>query len=340
MSAPEPRGGDAVSRQIEAVLPFWLDRPDDEALDIADEARSTGLGALWIGEMATFDAIALATAVGHRAPGLRLKIGPMAIGVRSPVSMALAVSSVAALTGSQVDVALGASSPAIVSGWHDREWAHSAVRMEETVACLRALLAGHRSDHDGRHVRTHGFRLRRPQPDARICVAAFGPAMTSVAARLADEVVLNLVPPQHVSAVRATVDADAVAAGRTPPRLAVWLPAALDPGREARAQLAAQLAIYLAPPGYGEMFSELGFAEVVERARGGAPRSELARSIPHELLEHVCALGSREEVSGRISAYLDAGADVVGVVPSTAEDPGGRAVLSAVSESFPSRLAG
>jgi probable F420-dependent oxidoreductase len=287
--------------------------------------------------MATFDAVALATAVGLRAPGLRLKIGPMAIGVRSPVSMALAASSVASLTGSPVDVALGASSPAIVSGWHDREWAHSAARMEETIASLRPLLAGHRSDHDGRHVRTRGFRLRRSLPDARICVAAFGPAMTRVAARHADEVVLNLVPPQRVGVVRAAVDAEAAAAGRAPPQLAVWLPAALDPGREARAQLASQLAIYLAPPGYGEMFSELGFPELVQRARAGARRSELARNIPYELLEHVCALGSREEAARRISAYFDAGADVVGVVPSTAEDPGGRGVLSAISASLQPR---
>jgi probable F420-dependent oxidoreductase len=323
-----------VSRQIEVVLPFWLDRPDDEALDIAHEARHAGLGTLWIGEMVTFDVVALATAIGHREPGLRLKIGPMAIGVRSPVSMALVASSVAALTGSPVDVALGASSPAIVSGWHGREWNHRAVRMEETIVCLRAILAGDRSDYDGRHVHTRGFRLRRPLPDARVCVAAFGPAMTRVAARHADEVVVNLVPRQRVSEVRATIAGEAAAAGRATPRLAVWLAAALDPGREARAQLAAQLAIYLAPPGYGEMFSELGFADLVQHARDGAPRSELARSIPDELLEQVCALGSQEQLGERISAYFDAGADVVGVVPSTAEDPAGRAVLSAVAQRF------
>jgi probable F420-dependent oxidoreductase len=323
-----------VSRRIEAVLPFWLDRPDEEALDIALAARSAGLDTLWIGEMGTFDAVALATAVGHRAPGLGLKIGPLAIGVRSPVAIALAASSVATLTGSHVDVALGASSPMIVSGWHGREWAHSAPRMEETIACLRTILAGERSDHDGRHVRTRGFRLRRPQPDTRIAAAAFGPAMTRVAARHADEVVLNLVPPEHVRAVRATVDAEARAAARTPPRLAVWVVVALEPGSEAHAQLAAQVAIYLAPPGYGEMFSALGFADLVSRARAGTPRVELARGVPSELLERVCALGSPEDVVGRISAYFEAGADVVGVVPSTAEDPGGRAVLSAVAERF------
>ena len=125
-----------MSRPVEAALPFWLDRPDDEALDIARETQSAGLGTLWIGEMATYDAIALATAVGHAAPGLRLKIGPLAIGVRSPVSIALGVSSVAALTGSRVDVALGASSPTIVSGWHDREWAHSAPRMRRRSAAF------------------------------------------------------------------------------------------------------------------------------------------------------------------------------------------------------------
>jgi probable F420-dependent oxidoreductase len=320
-----------VSRQIEAVLPFWLDRPDDEALDIAREARRAGLDTLWIGEAATFDAFALATAVGHRAPGLRLKIGPLAIGVRSAASMALGASSVAALTGSHVDLALGASSPAIVSGWHDREWAHSAPRMEETIGCLRAILAGRPSDYDGRHVRSHGFRLRRPQPDMRISVAAFGPAMTRIAARGADEVVLNLVAPERVRDARAVVDAEAAAAGRTPPRLAVWLPVALEPGSDARAQLASQLAIYLAPPGYGESFSELGFAELVRRARAGVRRSELARRIPSELLEQVCALGSAKTVAGRISAYHEAGADIVGVVPSTAEDPGGRRVLTAVA---------
>jgi probable F420-dependent oxidoreductase len=323
-----------VSPTLEAVLPFWLDRPDDEALEIALEARNAGLGALWIGELATYDAIALATAVGQRAPGLRLKIGPMAVGVRSPASMALGAASVAALTGCGVDVALGASSPTIVSDWHDREWAHSAARMRETIGCLRAILAGDRSDCDGRHVRSHGFRLRRPQPDTRICVAAFGPAMTRVAAQYADELVLNLVPPERVRVVRATVEAEAAAAGRVAPRVAVWVPVALEPGAEARAQLAAQLAIYLAPPGYGEMFSALGFSELVDRARSGARRSELAQSIPHELLEHVCAVGAQEEVAERISAYHDAGADVVGIVPCTAEDPRGRRVLTALTESF------
>ena len=319
-------------RRIEGVLPYWLDRPDEEAIEIALEVERAGLETLWIGELVTFDAVALATAIGDRTDRLRLKLGPLAAGVRSPAALAFAVSSVARLTGRSVDIALGASSPMIVSGWHDRSWDRPAVRVRETIESLRPILAGERSDYAGELVRTHGFRLRRPTPQTRISVAAFGPVMTRVAAEQADEVVLNLVTPEHVSGVSATVEQAATAVGRRPPAVAVWVPVAVDPGEAAIRQLAAQLAIYLAPPGYGEMFAQLGFPELVEAARAGARRTELASRIPLELLEQVGAIGSASEVAERVAAYHDAGAEVVGAVPSTAEDPGGRRCLAAVGE--------
>jgi probable F420-dependent oxidoreductase len=321
-----------VNRRVEAALPFWLDRPDEEALAIAQTVCDVGLHGLWIGEMATYDAFALATAIGHRVPGLPLKLGPLAVGVRSPVTLALGVSSVASLTGATVDVALGASSPAIVAGWHDRQWAHTASRVRETIECLRSLLAGKRSDYDGSQVRSHGFRLRRPQPDTRIAVGAFGSAIMRVAARYADEIVLNLVPPQRVAEVRATINSEAATVGRTPPSLTVWVPAAFEPGEAALRQLAAQLAVYLSPPGYGEMFCELGYGDLVRRARAGAGRLELAGQVPEDLLHQICLAGSTERIAASLRAYHEAGADCVAVVPSTAEDPGGRAVLTAVAD--------
>lgn len=321
-----------MRRPIEAVLPFWLDRPDQEALPIAEAASEAGLTGLWIGEMASFDAFALATAVGMRTPGLRLRLGPLPISVRTPVAVALGASSVASLTGCGVDVALGASSPVIVAGWHDREWLHSAARMRETIECLRTLLRGERADYDGRYVRSHGFRLRHPLPRTSIAVGAFGPHMTHLAAVLADEVVLNLAPPQRVAQVRQQIDDYAAAADRRPPHLTVWVPAALRPGETSFQQAAKQLTIYLAPPGYGEMFCELGFAGLVERARRGAPRSELAAAMPFELAEQLCAFGSSGQVAARLQAYAQAGADTVAVVPVTAEDPAGRAVLECAAE--------
>jgi probable F420-dependent oxidoreductase len=316
---------------LEVVAPYWLDRPDAEVLDIAMTAQHTGFATMWLGEMATFDAFALATAVGLRAPGLALKIGPLAVGVRSPVALALGLASVATLTGARVDLALGASSPEIVSGWHDRPWAALAPRARETVEAVRAILAGERAAYSGRHVRAHGFRLKQPQPQARISLAAFGPEMTRAAASTADELVLNLVTPERVAQVRAGVDAHARAHARPAPEIAVWVTVALDPGAAALAQMAAQIAVYLRPPGYGEMFTELGFGALVERARAGARRGELAAEIPAELLGQVCAIGSDSEISERLASYLAAGASRVGIVPVTAEDAAGQRVLGALA---------
>ena len=84
---------------------------------------------------------------------------------------------------------------------------------------------------------------------------------------------LNLVTPERVAQVRADADAHARSAGRPAPEIAVWVTVALNPGAATLAQMSAQIAVYLRPPGYGEMFTELGYGALVERARAGCRRS-------------------------------------------------------------------
>ena len=107
---------------LSAVLPFWFDRPAEEALEIARAAEESGYDELWVGELATFDAFALAGAIARETRNLRLVVGPLAVGVRSPVALALGIHSVALLGGRAADIALGASTPVIVEGWHGRSW--------------------------------------------------------------------------------------------------------------------------------------------------------------------------------------------------------------------------
>ncbi|MGW6928797.1 LLM class F420-dependent oxidoreductase [Lentzea sp. NPDC054927] len=303
---------------VGVVTPFWLDRPPTEALDIAVVADEAGFGTLWIGEMATFDAFALATAVGLRTSDISLKIGPLAVGVRSPVALALGLSTVVATTGRRAGLALGASSPRIVSEWHGRPF-EPVRRMRQTVRDTRAILNGNR---------VAGFRLQQPVPGTPISVAAFGPAMTRVAVEEGDEVVLNLVSADHVARVCAGFSGSADV---PPPPVAVWIPAALDPGEATLRQLRSQLAVYLAPPGYGEMFTALGHGELVARARAGASRAELAQDIPVSLISAVGAVGSADDVVRRVDSYFEAGASHVGLVPATAEDPAGRRLLTTLS---------
>jgi len=77
-----------------------------------------------------------------------------------------------------------------------------------------------------------------------------------------------------------------------------------------------------------QLFAELGYETLVAQAKAGTPRKEL--EVPRPLLEAVCALGSAAALKDRIADYHRAGADHVGIAPSTAEDPAGRRLLAAV----------
>ena len=54
--------------------------------------------------------------------------------------------------------------------------------------------------------------------------------------------------------------------------------------------------------------------------------------FPRTCSDQICLAGSTERIAASLRAYHEAGADCVAVVPSTAEDPGGRAVLTAVAD--------
>lgn len=313
------------------VLPYWPDRPPLEALAVAEAAERLGFDELWVGEMATFDAFALATALAARTDRIAITVGPLAVGVRDPVALALGIASVAALGGRRADLALGASTPVLVDQWHGRLWRGSVDRLRETIEALRPLLAGERSAFAGGEVHTHGFRLRLEPPGAMVTVAAFGAASVGVAAALADRMVINLVTPRQAERLREMLEQAAKDARRPAPPLAAWVMAAVDPDEETYAQARQALVAYLAAPGYGEMFAEAGFGDLVKRARAGAHPRVLFEALPVELLEAVGAMGDAATVARRLADYRAAGVEDVGVVPATAGDAAGERTLAAIA---------
>lgn len=313
------------------VLPFWFDRPPSEAIEIARRADASGCRELWIGEMATFDAFALAGAIARETRRIHLTIGPLPAATRSPVALAMGIASVAELAQRPVGLALGASNPAIVSGWHEREWRAPVRRMREQLQVLRRLFAGERVTFSGRATKVQSFKLRMVPPPVTISLAAFAPAMLRLAATEADRVVVNLITAAQLARLRRDIDAAAQSAGKGRPKLVAWVPAALARSAGTLRQLAQQLAAYLPAPGYGEMFGDAGFGAIVEQARSGLPRVELARSLPIELIERVAAIGDPQHLHDRLDDWYAAGADQVAVVPATSDDPGGERLIEALS---------
>lgn len=304
-----------------AVLPFWLDRPPAEALEVAANASRLGYPEIWIGEMLHFDAFALGGAVATMTEHTTITVGPLAIDLRDPVSMAMGIGSIALLGGRPARLAVGASSPAVVHGWHGRHWSGQTTIVEEGVHLIRSVLAGERTAHHGTHFQSGGFRSALGQQTAHITVAALGPRMTAMAGRCGDRVVLNLVSPAQV----------AVAARAVPVPVAVWVVAGVDPTEEGWNQVRRQLALYLGAPGYADALTTAGLGDLVESARAGRPIHDLARLVTPRHLESVAAIGSRQDVVERLARYEEAGADVI-VVPITAGDNGGLRTLEALAE--------
>jgi probable F420-dependent oxidoreductase len=330
--------------RVSVSLGLWLDRPADEVLATAEVADACGYPELWIGEMATYDAVGLATAIGLRTGQIDLTLGPLAVAVRDPAGIVMGAGTVAAVTGRKVGVALGTSSPVVVEQWRGRSRARGGTALRESAQVCRQLLDGGRSDLDGEVVRSTGFRLRVPSPGGPLTVAAFGPAAVRAAAEHADRMVINLLAVEEVKDLRGQLDtavaetrlgdpAAGSGGGVGGPTLAVWVPAAVDPGPAAMAQLRRSLVAYLRAPGYTQMFERAGFGEVVAAAREGASPKALFAAVPDEMAEAIGAIGTVDEVVARIDTYADAGADEVVIVPSaTDDDPAGTRTLERIAQ--------
>lgn len=290
------------------VLGQWLDRPLAADIELAVRADQLGYQQLWVPEMAKADSPAMAATIAARTEQIELVLGPLAVTVRSPVQIAIAVQTLAA-TGRGVHVALGTSS-AVVARWHGRSRSGAAAQLDRTRHELTALLAGDR---------VNGFRLSHPPVSApTITVAAFGPRAIATAGG-ADRMALNMV----------TVDTAARLAPQHP-NTVVWLCAAVDPSDEERAWLSRGLVGYLAAPGYGEMFTEAGYGELVAFARDGrsSPKQIFAR-MPTTLIDDVALLGTEREIRSRMDAYRAAGVDEIGLVVAAPDLPSSERTLEA-----------
>jgi probable F420-dependent oxidoreductase len=318
---------------LSVSLGLWQDRPAGEVVRTAQAADALGYGEIWIGEMATFDAFALGAVVAERTTRAALTIGPLAVAVRDPVMIAMGAGSLTELTGRTVNVALGSSSPVLVQQWHGRSQERTALALAESATAVRTLLDGGKADVAGEVIRTRGFRLRTRAPSSALTIAAFGRGAVKVAARHADRMVINLVTPKSAARLVQMLHDECRAAGRPVPPVAAWVAAVVGPsGLVDVEQLRRGLVAYLAAPGYGEMFAEAGFADVVRFARTGPHPGELLAAIPAEIVGHVSLVGAEPFVRARMAEYADAGVDEIALVPgSSAADPAGVGTLTALA---------
>ncbi|MEV6593686.1 LLM class F420-dependent oxidoreductase [Streptomyces acidicola] len=304
------------------------DSPVDEPLRVAMVADRLGYREVWVGEGPTWDAFALAAAIGGATGHVALTAGPVPVSVRDPLTIARGAASVAAVTRRPVGVALGTSSKRVVEGVHGRSRTRPAAALAESAEAVRGLMHGEPGE---AIVPGSVFRRRHQPPGGALTVAAFGDRAIAVAAEHADRMLLDVVSPEQVRELRGRLNAAAERAGRTAPRLAAWLPVAVAPEPESLAQILRSIVGYLTVPGYSDVFADAGYGEAVELARSGADSDTLLGVLPAEAASTVGLVGDVAAVRARIDAYAAAGLDEIALVPATAADPGGERTLTALA---------
>lgn len=306
------------------------DRPPREALSMSAAADRLGYGEVWLGEGPTWDAFTLATAVGLETERIGITVGPLPVSLRDPVTIVRGAASAATLTGRTVGVALGTSSVRVVEGLHGRSRARATSVLDETARTVRTLFDG-RQPWPGAGS-AHSFGRRLGAPGGQLTVAAFGDRAIGIAAERGDRMLLDLVSPEQVRALRDKLDAAARGLGRFRPALAAWLPAAVEPDSASHQQLMRSIVGYLTVPGYSEMFVAAGLGSAVQLAREGAGPSALVDALPDDAPAIVGLVGDVADIRERIRTYAAAGLDEVALVPATAGDPAGERTLTALAD--------
>jgi alkanesulfonate monooxygenase SsuD/methylene tetrahydromethanopterin reductase-like flavin-dependent oxidoreductase (luciferase family) len=158
----------------------------DIILGTAQLADELGYEAFALPEGWGLDATLLLCEAASRTRRIKLVSGILSVWGRTPGTLAMTAATLHRLSGGRFVLGLGASTRALVEGFHDVRFAHPADKLREVTIKVRALLAGERALLDA----TPGsrpLRLGQPAaPDLPIWLAAMGDRTVRVAAELAD----------------------------------------------------------------------------------------------------------------------------------------------------------
>jgi len=264
------------------------EHPPEELPAIAAKVESAGFDELWLWEDCFFaGGVAAVSAALSATSRVRVGLGIMPAPVRNPAFAAMEIAALARLHPGRVMAGIGHG----VTAWMRQIGAKPESQLallEETIAAVRALLAGDEVRVEGRYVRLDGVRLDHPPEVVPPVFAGVRRARSlAVSGRVADGTVLSEPSaPEYVS----------------------WAREQIAPAREHR------MTVYAWCSDDREALRPL----VAERLREGGPQFErlgVDADISDDVLARMTVTGAPDEQAASIRALGEAGADAVVLIP-------------------------
>jgi probable F420-dependent oxidoreductase len=277
-----------------------------EAAPVIRAAEDAGYTDGWPGEVAGHDGftpVALAATATER---MRLGTGVVNVFTRGPSVLAQHAASLQQLSGGRFVLGIGSSSNVIVERWNGIPFERPRTRVRDTVAFLRAALAGERAGEGG-------FKLELPpEQPVPIVIAALRERMLQTAGELGDGAFVNFLPLASIDTVLAEIKKGEREAGKEEGSTEVLCRFFCLQGDPEQTMGVARwmFCAYATVPVYEKFFRWLGYGDaidpMVEAWRGG-DRSKALELAPADLIEDIFVLGEPDAQRRRLEAFQEAG---------------------------------
>jgi probable F420-dependent oxidoreductase len=310
-------------------------------LSYAEWAEFEGYDDVWFADGGSIDSLTLAAAVAQRTKRVRIGTAVIPVFTRTPAVLAATAATLSHLAPDRFILGLGASSHAMIEGWHGLAFEKPLTRVKETVLLLRGMLAGEKSDFTGETLRSQGYRLGLPvQGHVPIYLAALRQNMLELAGELGEGVVLNLFPAEALPRMLEHVAIGARRAGKTLAdrevvcRHQVVVTSDKPAAREAFRK---HFAPYYATPVYNRFLAWCGYEEAAAAIAQGwreKDRAKTAGALSDALIDRIVIIGNVAECQERVRALARDGI-TTHVIQSMLPDPYS---VRAVLETFSPRI--
>jgi F420-dependent oxidoreductase-like protein len=281
---------------------FDVNQSIDDVIAQVKGLRDAGLDSAWASQIFGYDALTLLAVVGREVPDIELGTAVVPTYPRHPVMLAEQALTVQAAIGGRLTLGIGLSHQVVIENVFGLSFDRPARHMREYLSILTPLLLGEQVAFTGETLKAATFGpLEVNAPAPPVLVAALGPTMLALAARLASGTVTWMTGPATIeSHVVPVISQAAAEAGRGEPRVTVGLPVCVTSDvAGARHKAAEVFAVYGGLPSYRAM---------LDREGAGGPAD-------------VAIVGTKDEVSAQVRRLADIGAsDFVGAPFGTAEE--------------------
>lgn len=270
-------------------------------VDGAVSAEADGFDSFWLPQIFGTDAMSALTVIGREVPRIELGTAVVPTYPRHPIVMAAQALTVSAASGGRFTLGIGLSHQMVIEGMFGYSFDKPARHMREYLEALGPLLSGQPADVEGETITARATLDVPGGAPVPVVVAALGPRMLQLAARLAAGTVTWMTGPKTLAEHTVpTINAAAEAEGLPVPRVVSALPVAVtDDADGARERAAKIFQVYGFLPSYRAMLDREGVAGPAD----------------------VALVGTADEVRAGIGRVRDAGVTDFVAVEFDAHEP-------------------